>query len=136
MTEPKSALVPGTTEPKPDNAPTATAVTLVGLGLLAAYGVLSGYLGAGFAIPVGILGVCGGTAVAVMHGPVGRAIAGRINARTGAMLSPEELDEIHARLMELEQTQARLAELEERVDFAERLLARGKRGGEQVEAGL
>jgi hypothetical protein len=125
VTEPKSDLAPVATEPKPDNAPTATAVTLVGLGLLAAYAVLSGYLGAGFAIPVGILGVCGGTAVVVMLGPVGKAIAGRISARTAATAS-DELDEIHARLQELEQSQARIAELEERVDFTERLLAQQK----------
>jgi len=111
------------TERNPDFAPAATAATLLGLGLLAVYAILSNYFGPGFAIPVGILGVVGATAVTVMLGPVGKAIAGRISARTAAGIAPEELDEIHARLQELEQTQARFAELEERVDFTERLLA-------------
>ncbi len=98
--------------------------TFIGLGLLAAYVALSAIVGRGFAIPVGILGVVGG--VVVMLGPVGKAIAGRISGRSVAGLTPEELDEIHARLQELEQSQARLAELEERVDFTERLLAQRK----------
>jgi len=118
------------TEGKTDLAPIATAATLLGLGVLAAYAVLSGYMGEGFAIPVGILGVVGG--VVVMLGPVGKAIAGRISGRTGTGLLPEEADEILARLQELEQGQARLAELEERLDFAERLLAQ-RRGAARLE---
>jgi hypothetical protein len=112
------------TQGKTDIAPVATAATLLGLGVLAAYAVLSGYLGEGFAIPVGILGIIGGAVV--LLGPVGKAIAGRISGRAATGLLPEEADEILARLQELELGQARLAELEERLDFTERLLARHK----------
>jgi hypothetical protein len=112
------------TEGKTDVAPIATAATLLGLGVLAAYAVMSGYMGKGFAVPVGILGVVGG--VVVMLGPVGKAIAARISGRADTGLLPEEAEEILARLHELEQGQARIAELEERLDFTERLLARQK----------
>jgi hypothetical protein len=95
--------------------------TFLGLGVLAAYALLSGYLGKGFAISVGILGVAGG--VAVMLGPVGKAIAHRISGGTDTGIPLEELDQIHARLGELDEMTARLAELEERLDFTERLLA-------------
>jgi hypothetical protein len=98
--------------------------TFLGLGLLAAYAILSGYLGKGFAISVGILGVAGG--VAVMLGPVGKAIARRISGGPDAGILPEELDQIHTRLGELDEMTARVAELEERLDFTERLLARQK----------
>jgi hypothetical protein len=102
----------------------AIPATFLGLGVLAAYAILSGYLGKGFAISVGILGVAGG--VAVMLGPVGKAIARRLSGGSDSGVQPEELDQIHTRLGELDEMTARLAELEERVDFAERLLAQRK----------
>jgi hypothetical protein len=58
---------------------------------------------------------------AVALGPIGRAIARRIEGRRGSG-SDQDLERC---LLELEQTRQRLLELEERVDFAERLLARG-----------
>jgi hypothetical protein len=68
----------------------------------------------------------GGFGVLLARGPLGRALARRIE---GTRADPEDLA---ARLVELEQRLAesdldrrRLAELEERVDFAERLLAGG-----------
>lgn len=109
---------------KTDVAKYTIPATFLGLGVLTAYALLSGYFGKGFAISVGIVGVAGG--VAVMLGPVGRAIAAWITRQSDQGLDPGELDEIHARLQELEQTQARLAEIEERMDFTERLLAQRK----------
>jgi len=61
----------------------------------------------------------------ILRGPVGRALARAIEL--GAGHSPEDdgrLAQLEHRIAELETGQARLAELEERVDFAERLLAR------------
>lgn len=63
--------------------------------------------------------------VLILRGPVGRALARRLEGSSGA--APELLarvDELEARVAELEQDRARTAELEERVDFAERLIAR------------
>lgn len=55
----------------------------------------------------------------VAVGPIGRAIARRIEGRHGA---PDR--DLERCQLELEQTRQRLLELEERVDFTERLLAR------------
>lgn len=101
-----------------------TAVTLTTIAAIAGYVLLSAKMGAGFAIVVGILGVCGLTALGVLRGPVGRALARKIDRQGGG--SAEELDELHARLEQLEAGQSRIAELEERVDFAERLLTQSR----------
>jgi hypothetical protein len=63
--------------------------------------------------------------VLILRGPVGRALARRIDGTAGQSegISPAEADELRHRVSELEQQQGRLAELEERLDFAERLLA-------------
>lgn len=68
----------------------------------------------------------GGIGVLLSRGPLGRALARRIEG-TGA-----DSDDLAARVVELEQRLAdadldrrRMAELEERMDFAERLLAVG-----------
>lgn len=61
----------------------------------------------------------GGTAVAISFSPVGRAIADRIRNRAPlAEQDPAVYDE-------LERMRAELIELHERLDFTERLLARG-----------
>jgi hypothetical protein len=62
-----------------------------------------------------------GGLVAILRGPLGRALARRIEG-AGAQ-SREELEELQARVAELEAREAELAELRERVEFAERLLA-------------
>ena len=98
---------------------------LVGVAAVAAFFLLASKIGAGFAIPVGIMGVIGGTAVVILRGPIGRAVARRID-EGGAGGSAEEFDQLHARIDELEAGQSRMAELEERLDFAERLLTRGR----------
>jgi hypothetical protein len=63
--------------------------------------------------------------VLILRGPVGRALARRIDGTAGQSegLSPAEADELRNRVVELEQQQSRVLELEERLDFAERLLA-------------
>ena len=43
-------------------------------------------------------------------------------------LIPSETEDLQARLAELDELKRRVAELEERVDFAERLLARHREG--------
>ena len=64
--------------------------------------------------------------VALIMWPLVRAIARRIEGKVGR---PDpatllELEELRGRVAELEQQQVRFHEIEERLDFAERLLAR------------
>jgi hypothetical protein len=67
-----------------------------------------------------ILFLCA-AAVFILRGPFGRAIAERIagRARTGA--EDQELQELRGEVDEMRQ---QLGEVQERLDFAERLLAR------------
>lgn len=86
---------------------------------LGIYLVLSIVLGEGFAIPVGLFSVVG--AGIALRGPVGAALAARIEGRVqGDATPPEEL------LAELDELRHRMVELEERQDFAERLLSRSR----------
>lgn len=63
-------------------------------------------------------------AVLILRGPLGRALARRLEGTTGRdEASTAGIAGISERVAELEQRDARLAELEERLDFAERLLA-------------
>ena len=62
--------------------------------------------------------VIGGIVVAIGHV---RRHAGR---SAPGHLSPEELDDMRARLAELEQRDVRVEEIEERLDFVERVLGR------------
>lgn len=65
-----------------------------------------------------------GGAVLILRGPLGKALARRIEGK--AALDPaitERIEELEHRLAELEHERARVGELEERLDFAERLLA-------------
>lgn len=63
----------------------------------------------------------GGTVIAVSFSPIGRAIAERIRGRQEVVPEPD-----HALYEELDRVRGELAELQERVDFTERLLARGR----------
>ena len=65
--------------------------------------------------------------VLIFRGPLGRAVARRIEgSRAGDHETVQRLEEVEARLQTLELTQERMLELEERLDFAERMLAREK----------
>lgn len=65
-------------------------------------------------------------AVTIVCWPIVRAIARRLEGKTTMTPSLQgELDQMHHRLAEVDALQQRVAELEERLDFAERLLARG-----------
>jgi hypothetical protein len=61
----------------------------------------------------------------ILRGPLGKALADRIAGRppSGAMGDADRV------LSELDDLRHRLTELEERVDFSERLLARGRETG-------
>lgn len=68
------------------------------------------------------------TACTIVLWPLVRALARRLEGRGSvdeALRS--ELEQMHQRLAEVDTLQVRVAELEERLDFAERLLARGER---------
>lgn len=60
-------------------------------------------------------------AIVILRGPLGRAIADRIAGRVGSEPRHEDQGEV---LAELDEVKHRLGEVEERLDFAERLLAR------------
>lgn len=63
------------------------------------------------------------TGVQVFRGPIGQAIARRINGRSGDALTPELVDELRQLHEQVDALQHQLAETQERVDFTERLLA-------------
>ena len=63
-------------------------------------------------------------AVAILRGPLGKALADRMSGRA---LDSEGAAEIAALLSDYDELRARLAELEERLDFTERLLAQQER---------
>jgi hypothetical protein len=69
----------------------------------------------------------------VLRGPLGRALARAIELGAGGGGRPPEDEarvvQLEQRVAELEAGQARVAELEERMDFAERLLARPDAAG-------
>lgn len=74
----------------------------------------------------------GGTMVALAMSPIGRAIAARISgggASGGAVPSEDvrrALDSNRAVLEEIEGLRRDIGELQERVDFTERMMARGR----------
>ncbi|MEP7324880.1 MAG: hypothetical protein ABI836_02935 [Gemmatimonadota bacterium] len=77
--------------------------------------------------PMAALVLIAVSAVLVLRGPLGRALARRIEgSRFQDHDTAQRLEEAEARLQSLELTQERMLELEERLDFAERLLAREK----------
>lgn len=74
----------------------------------------------------------GGTLCAFAFSPIGRALAdrirGKIAAPDGGELRAELADHKEALGQDLEAVRREVAELAERVDFAERLLAKGREG--------
>lgn len=68
------------------------------------------------------------TACTIVLWPLARALARRLEGRGSADAALRgELEQIQHRLAEVDALQMRVGELEERLDFAERLLARGER---------
>jgi hypothetical protein len=93
--------------------------TALGAAFLGVYTLLSVIHGEGVAIPVGILSAAAGAVI--LRGPVGKALANRIEGRTlGDAAPPEEV------LVELDDLRHRVLELEERLDFTERMLAQSR----------
>jgi hypothetical protein len=74
----------------------------------------------------------GGTFAALSFSPIGRAVADRIRGKSaaagGGELRAELADHKEALSHELEAVRREVAELAERLDFAERLLAKGREG--------
>jgi hypothetical protein len=93
--------------------------TILGAAFLGVYTLLSIIHGEGFAIPVGILSAVAGAVI--LRGPVGKALANRIEGRTPAEVAPPE--EV---LVELDDLRHRVVELEERLDFTERMLTQSR----------
>ena len=63
--------------------------------------------------------------VLIFRGAIGKAIARRIEGKAVADSAlTDRLEELEHRLAEMEQDRARVGELEERLDFAERMLAK------------
>ena len=82
---------------------------------------------AGMVITVVITIAIAGTIV--LRGPLGRALARAIEVGAGGGRSPDDearVVQLEQRVAELEAGQTRVAELEERLDFAERMLARSE----------
>jgi hypothetical protein len=68
----------------------------------------------------------GATAVALLFGPIGSALARRLGGRPEPGDAPAQIEEMRAQVTaEVDDLRNRLVEVEERLDFAERLLAHG-----------
>lgn len=93
--------------------------------VVGAFTVLGMEHGEDFFIPTIVLG--GITVAVVLRGPLGKAIAQRIQyGQAGAEASPEVLQE-------LDDLRGRVMELEERLDFAERLLSQPRAEASQAQ---
>ncbi|MBM4188595.1 MAG: hypothetical protein FJ206_14925 [Gemmatimonadetes bacterium] len=66
----------------------------------------------------GVLGYAGFTVVG--------ALQRRLGSRSDPVLAPDEVEAVRANIEETDQLRHRVAELEERLDFAERLLAKSE----------
>lgn len=95
---------------------TPLAIAVVAALALAAHLVLGIVIGEDYALPTTIIGAI--AAAVILRGPVGQALARRLQGHPEAELPPEQV------LNELDELRTRVLELEERVDFSERLLAR------------
>jgi len=98
-----------------DQAALGIGLAAGGVVLLAGHVLLGIVVGPGYAIPTTIVGAI--MAAVILRGPVGVALAKRIQGGGPAELPPEQL------LTELDDLRGRIAELEERADFSERLLS-------------
>jgi len=82
-----------------------------------------------FIVPVALFFTIG--AVAILRGPIGKALADRLAGRVPQQVPPGDGEEIR---VEVDELRYRVAELEERLDFAERVLAQ-RREPEQLGPG-
>jgi hypothetical protein len=74
--------------------------------------------------------------VFILRGPLGKALARRLEGKqVDSAETKEVLEELHQQAAETEVIAGRVAELEERVDFAERLLARSQEAASRLPAG-
>jgi hypothetical protein len=72
---------------------------------------------------VAVIGiVIGASTVAILRGPLGKAIADRMTGKTAH--DPDAAGQIDQLQSDLEDVKHRLSETEDRLDFAERLLAK------------
>ena len=71
-----------------------------------------------------LLGV--GLIIATLVWPLIKAIARRIEGGAGSVEVQAELEGLRERVRQLEEIQPRVLELEERVDFTERIVAKGR----------
>jgi hypothetical protein len=91
--------------------------TVLGLAAIGAFVTMAMEMGSEFAVPGLIaLGVVGAV---IFKGPVGKALARRIESGPSAE-PPSEI------LNELDDVRGRLLELEERLDFTERMLSKAR----------
>ena len=91
--------------------------TLLSLASIITFGALAAKHGEDFAIPaLAALTIVG---VVIFRGPVGKAMARRLEEGTQREPSPELLNE-------LDDVRGRLLELEERLDFTERMLSKAR----------
>jgi hypothetical protein len=81
-----------------------------------------------FIVPVALFFTIG--AVAILRGPIGKALADRLAGRVPQVLPPAD----HGLRDEVEDLRYRMTDLEERLDFAERMLAQ-HRQPEQLGSG-
>ena len=88
-----------------------------------------GVLFSPFIVPVALFFTIG--AVAILRGPIGKALADRL---AGRMPTGVQSEETNALQVEVEELRYRVTDLEERLDFAERVLAQ-RREPEQLGPG-
>lgn len=77
-----------------------------------------------FIVPVALFFTIG--AVAILRGPIGKALADRLAGRVPHQLPSVDGEDVRA---EVDELRYRVAELEERLDFAERVLAQQREPG-------
>ena len=77
-----------------------------------------------FIVPVALFFTIG--AVAILRGPIGKALADRLAGRVPSQLPAGDSEEVRA---EVDELRFRVTEIEERLDFAERILAQHRELG-------
>ncbi len=85
-------------------------------------------MGPEIVVPVILFG--GGTLVGISFSPIGRAIARRMGGGKDEAAEGQALAEVDALREELGAVKTEVGELQERLDFAERLLAKAREKGQ------